>query len=99
MPVCGSGAVVCSSSLLFSSHLGRCQAETPLILLCRFPGPALLAISGPPRHSNTLSTFGPKRKKAILLFNGREHFIALIVKTYSGFSSADQLYLGAKAGF
>src|SRR3974377_2255755 len=41
MPACGSGAVVCSSSLLFSSLLGRCQAETPLILLCRFPGPAL----------------------------------------------------------
>src|ERR1039457_5680310 len=42
MPVCGSGAVVCSSFLLFGSHLGRCQAETPIIPLCRISRPALI---------------------------------------------------------
>src|SRR5665213_3147537 len=41
MPVCDSGAVVCSSSLLCGSHLGRCQAEIPLIALFSFPEPAL----------------------------------------------------------
>src|ERR1019366_9939877 len=47
MPVCGSGAVVCSSSLLLGSHLGCCQAETPLIPLFSFPEPALLAVGTP----------------------------------------------------
>ena len=41
MPVCGSGAVVCSSSLLFNSNLARCRPEAPLIDLCKFPEPAL----------------------------------------------------------
>src|ERR1035437_8841469 len=41
-PVCGSGAVVCSWSLLIrGAQRARHQAETPLIALCRFPGPAL----------------------------------------------------------
>jgi len=41
--VCGSGVVVCSWSLLIRwAQRARCQAETPLIVLCRFPGPALL---------------------------------------------------------
>jgi len=39
--VCGSGAVVCSWSLLIRwAQRARCQAETPLIALFRFPGPA-----------------------------------------------------------
>jgi len=34
--------LVCSSSLLIRRHQrARCQAETPLIALCRIPGPAL----------------------------------------------------------
>jgi hypothetical protein len=38
----GSGAVVCSLSLLIRRpQRARCQAETPLIALCRFPGPPL----------------------------------------------------------
>jgi hypothetical protein len=41
MPVCGSGAVVWSLFLLCGTHPGRCQAETPLIPLFRFPEPAL----------------------------------------------------------
>jgi hypothetical protein len=42
--VCGSGAVVCSWSLLVrGAQRARYQAETPLIALCRFPGPALLS--------------------------------------------------------
>ena len=37
-----SGAVVCSLSLLIRwAQRARRQAETPLIALCRFPGPAL----------------------------------------------------------
>jgi hypothetical protein len=41
MPVCGSGAFASSSALLIRGHLRRCQAETPLIPLSRFSGPAL----------------------------------------------------------
>src|SRR6202035_5638563 len=41
MPGCGSGAVVCSCSLLFGCHLGRRQAETPITPLSRFSQPAL----------------------------------------------------------
>src|SRR2546427_8551722 len=38
----GSGAVSCSCSLLIRGpNLARCQAEAPLIALCRFPKPAL----------------------------------------------------------
>ena len=45
--VCGSGAVVCSWSLLIrGSQRARRQAETPLIVLRRFPGPALTPITG-----------------------------------------------------
>jgi len=41
--VCGFGAVVCSLSLLIRwAQRARCQAETPLIGLCRFPQPALI---------------------------------------------------------
>jgi DNA (cytosine-5)-methyltransferase 1 len=37
----GSGVVVCSLSLLIRwAQRARCQAETPLIVLCRFPQPA-----------------------------------------------------------
>src|SRR6266436_26731 len=40
----GSGAVSCSCSLLIRGpNLARCQAEAPLIALCRFPKPALVA--------------------------------------------------------
>src|SRR5664280_1927879 len=40
--VCGSGGVVCSWSLLIRrAQRAHCQAETPLIVLCRFPEPAL----------------------------------------------------------
>src|SRR6185369_5910439 len=42
MPVCGSGGLVCSSCLLIRrAQRARCQAETPPILLSRFPEPAL----------------------------------------------------------
>jgi hypothetical protein len=42
MPVCGSGAVVSAWSLLIRRPQRACrQAETPLIVLCRFPGPVL----------------------------------------------------------
>src|SRR5271155_279280 len=41
MPGCGSGAVVCSCSLLFGCHLGRRQAETPLTPLSKFSQPAI----------------------------------------------------------
>jgi hypothetical protein len=44
MPVCGSGAVVWSLFLLCGTHPGRCQAETPLIPLFRFPEPALCSV-------------------------------------------------------
>src|SRR5262245_36262198 len=45
----GSGAVSCSCSLLIRGpNLARCQAEAPLIALCRFPKPAL----SPARHSH-----------------------------------------------
>jgi hypothetical protein len=37
----GSGVLACSSSLLLYGHLGRCQAETPLIQLSKFVRPAL----------------------------------------------------------
>jgi predicted amidohydrolase YtcJ len=38
----GSGGVAWSSYLLIrSAQRASCQAETPLIVLCRFPGPAL----------------------------------------------------------
>jgi len=41
--VCGSGVLVCSSSLLIRRHQrARCQAETPLIDLFKFAEPALL---------------------------------------------------------
>jgi GDP-D-mannose dehydratase len=41
MPGCGSGVLVCSSSLLIRGpNLARRQAETPLIALFRFPEPA-----------------------------------------------------------
>src|SRR4029450_3737284 len=47
----GSGAVSCSCSLLIRGpNLARCQAEAPLIALCRFPKPALFsrsAMTGP----------------------------------------------------
>jgi hypothetical protein len=40
--VCGSGVLVCSSSLLIRRHQrARCQAETPLIDLFKFAEPAL----------------------------------------------------------
>src|SRR6516164_2297736 len=42
----GSGAVSCSCSLLIRGpNLARCQAEAPLIALCRFSKPALPAHS------------------------------------------------------
>ena len=68
-PVCGSGAVVCSLSLLIrGAQRARCQAETPLIALFRFVRPVLtmdasflrdgarggaLARLGPPEIFNT----------------------------------------------
>src|ERR1700738_2214361 len=42
MSLCGFGAVVCLWSLLIRwAQRARCQAETPLIALFRFPRPAL----------------------------------------------------------
>jgi len=50
--VCGSGAVVCSWSLLVrGAQRARYQAETPLIALCRFPGPALYRSGKAPLRS------------------------------------------------
>jgi hypothetical protein len=46
MPVYGSGAVVWSLFLLCGTHTGRFQAETPLILMFKFPEPALYFIGG-----------------------------------------------------
>lgn len=43
MPDCDSGACVSSSDLLFGSHSGRLQAETPLSPLCKFAEPPLTA--------------------------------------------------------
>jgi hypothetical protein len=44
MPGYGSGALVSAWSLLIRrQQRARRQAETPLIVLCRFPGPALVA--------------------------------------------------------
>src|SRR5262245_12006057 len=41
----GSGAVSCSCSLLIRGpNLARCQAEAPLIALCRFSKPALTSL-------------------------------------------------------
>src|SRR6476660_9897432 len=46
MPVCGSGGLVCSSCLLIRrAQRARYQAETPPILLSRFPEPALYGTS------------------------------------------------------
>src|SRR5260221_3672282 len=43
--MCGSGAVVCSLSLLIRwAQRARCQAETPLIVLFRFLRPALTTV-------------------------------------------------------
>jgi ATP-dependent DNA ligase len=43
----GSGAVSCSCSLLIRGpNLARCQAEAPLIALCRFSKPALIKHDG-----------------------------------------------------
>ena len=40
--MCGSGAVVCSLFLLIrGAQRARCQAEIPLIVLCKFLRPAL----------------------------------------------------------
>jgi hypothetical protein len=45
--VCGSGAVVASWSLLIRRHQrARCQAEIPLIALCKIPEP-LLGVGAP----------------------------------------------------
>jgi hypothetical protein len=43
LPVCGSGAVVASWFLLIRRHQrARCQAEIPLIALCKIPKPSLV---------------------------------------------------------
>jgi hypothetical protein len=53
--------LACSSSLLLYGHLGRCQAETPLIQLSKFVRPALLSFttiqawSSEPRVSTNLA--------------------------------------------
>ena len=53
--MCGSGAVVGSWSLLIRGpQRARRQAETPLIVLCRFPGPALSADQGNAAAQNNL---------------------------------------------
>src|SRR5271166_3020453 len=47
MPVCGSGALVWSSSLLIRrAQRARCQAETPPIVLFKIPEPALSSSGG-----------------------------------------------------
>src|SRR5258707_9097102 len=57
--VCGFGEVVCSLSLLIRwAQRARCQAETPLIVLCRSLRPALISIVEPvrpqPKHACVL---------------------------------------------
>jgi len=42
MPGCGSGAFASSSDLLFDSHPGHLQAETPLNALSKFAEPPLI---------------------------------------------------------
>jgi hypothetical protein len=55
MPVRGSGGVVCSLSLLIRwAQRARCQAETPLIALCRFPEPPLSSKHEPNIHTTGL---------------------------------------------
>ena len=44
MPGCDFGAFASSSDLLFDSHSGRLQADTPLSVLCRFAEPPLTAV-------------------------------------------------------
>src|SRR4030095_3137726 len=66
MPVCGSGAVVSAWSLLIRRPQRACrQAETPLIVLCRFPGPVLTShdFSGAsPSFSNASLSFSCTHK-------------------------------------
>jgi hypothetical protein len=46
MPVCGSGGLVCSLCLLIRrAQRARAQAETPPIILSRFPEPALTTMA------------------------------------------------------
>ena len=52
MPGCGSGVPVSSCSLLIHGEDRRPQAEIPLILLSRFPGPALSAYDEQPLTVN-----------------------------------------------
>src|SRR4029450_3463876 len=55
----GSGAVSCSCSLLIRGpNLARCQAEAPLIALCRFPKPALLVAVIPAVQQAQLGNVG-----------------------------------------
>src|SRR3984893_12565487 len=55
MSRCGSGAVVCSWSLLIRwAQRARCQAETPLIALFRFPRPPLTKAATPQRTEGVL---------------------------------------------
>src|SRR5436190_15659851 len=62
MPVCGSGGLVCSSCLLIRrAQRARCQAETPPILLSRFPEPALFRFTGRPVQSAIF--ISPRNKK------------------------------------
>ena len=59
MPGCGSGVPVSSCSLLIHGEDRRPQAEIPLILLSRFPGPALSAANHP---RQTLLPSGPRAR-------------------------------------
>src|SRR5215813_9405297 len=53
----GSGAVSCSCSLLIRGpNLARCQAEAPLIALCRFSKPALGAYPANITHGTYFSS-------------------------------------------
>ena len=55
--MCGAGAVVWSSSLLKRGDTRRCQAQNPLIVLFKVPGPALyLSI----KHTERLKEAGVK---------------------------------------
>jgi RNA-directed DNA polymerase len=63
--VCGSDGVVLSWSLLIrGAQRARRQAEIPLIVLCRFPGPAL-SPDGAVIRSSSLARQWRKAKRSI----------------------------------
>jgi hypothetical protein len=81
MPVYGPGAVICSCFLLFRSHPGRCQAETPLSALPRLPEPALTAAGGilekQKQRKNGAKVIAVATRQANLKRRIRHHLLSL----------------------